>query len=228
MKQPDRLVAGHLDNLLLWLAKADRSTLSICTYSARLALQSVGLIVLLTALLTFMASTYAIAVLFFEDGAPYRLPVSMAMAAVCAAGVTQIYRSILVMRGTMGVVLGCAFAVFYLSAVSPPIEWKIYEGAIATDALAIRQQAEWNGQQGIGIRLAEKRAALNRIAAQEGGGFVVLRFAVVAFLLMLQIAPFLVKWGFGYSEYDRAIQLTEAIRIQKRYAMKELDRQENT
>ena len=219
MARPIKAPFSRSEDFLLWLASADIRILARCSHGARMALQSIGLMVLLTTTMAFFAGSYAIATLLFSTDSTSGLLISIALGAAFSGGVALIYRAILAMRGARALISGAIFSLLYIIAIGIPVEWRLYQGPIMTEVFAARQHNATRNE----LTAFEKKSAWDRIIAREGDTLTYLRSFVILFLLAQQILPFWVKWGAGYSEYDILIIQNGMIKLQKRYALEEME-----
>lgn len=223
MSRRHEIIISTADRYLLWFAQADMVRLRACTYSARLALQSVGLSVIATTLLIAAASTYAIDTLLFDGDTLQTRLACILLGGIFAGGVMLFYRWVLSLHGRTGLVMGMTFAVFFLGAVYVSIEMKLFEGPIAVEVNSGQGLPYARAQVGVAPSPQDKLKAWRKVVNQNHETFGILRLFLVMALLMLQIAPFMVKWGFGYTEYDRLLECVSAIKKQQRLARRGID-----
>ncbi len=121
---------GPIERVLLWLSKTDYYVLSLSTYHTRLALASLGMMVVFTTLLAFSSSLYTLMTTVVSPDSPARWPMGLALALIYAFGIMVIDREIVGSISKKSLPVRFLFAICIAIAVSFPVKLKFFEGRI--------------------------------------------------------------------------------------------------
>jgi len=129
-----------LERLLLFMSKTDLFILQFCTNTTRMTLGSVGVMVVITGILAFFSSFFALKNSFFmEDSSAMSWIVPICVACVYAGAIMAFDREIVAATDKRAAWMRIPFAILIGFVISYPIELQMQHGRITAE---INQMAE--------------------------------------------------------------------------------------
>ena len=123
-----------LERFLLFMAKTELFVLQYCTRSTRMTLTSVGAMVVITGILAFFSSFFAIKNSFFyEDMTPIAFIVPLIVACVYAGSIMAFDREIVAATSKKAAWMRIPFAILIGIVISFPIELQMQHGRVVAE-----------------------------------------------------------------------------------------------